>query len=270
MDHGYPSTCRKLAAEPPASTGETGCLPRSGDNQLNAVYRPVKCHRPRAQSCHGRPPAQLSRPVPRAGLSRQRHVSRARRRQVSVSSDAPAPTVRLPAAQPGDRGSSPRGPDRERQRLGKTRGRHTRHAASSPSRAADSQRNPSGSVKGPASPLVASRTTPHPPAVRPRLRPGPGARTATASRGSTRRRTRRISAEALRHLEVARGGQRGGTGKSMQLLVAWASRRSSESRSSAWASAVRRPLWRTVPMARILPVSTVTGRRNFKVRSSEV
>ncbi|MDQ0711358.1 hypothetical protein QFZ55_000810 [Streptomyces luteogriseus] len=61
-----------------------------------------------------------------------------------------------------------------------------------------------------------------------------------------------------------------GTGKSMQLLVAWARRRSFTSSNCAWARAVWRPLLTTVPMARTGPVSTVIGRRNFTVRSSEV
>lgn len=64
--------------------------------------------------------------------------------------------------------------------------------------------------------------------------------------------------------------QTAGAGNSMQLLVAWASRRSVGSRSLASARAVRRPLLRTLPTARTLPVSAVIGRRNFTVRSSEV
>ncbi|GJF25056.1 hypothetical protein SHO565_56200 [Streptomyces sp. HO565] len=52
--------------------------------------------------------------------------------------------------------------------------------------------------------------------------------------------------------------------------MACASRRSAASTNWAWASAVRRPPLTTVPTARTRPVSTVTGRRNFTVRSSDV
>ena len=58
--------------------------------------------------------------------------------------------------------------------------------------------------------------------------------------------------------------------KIMQLLVAWATSRPASSVSRACARAVRRPRWMTVPSQVSRPESTVTGRRNFTVRSSEV
>ncbi len=56
----------------------------------------------------------------------------------------------------------------------------------------------------------------------------------------------------------------------MQELVAWATSLPRSSVSCACASAVRRPRWSTVPSQVSSPESTVTGRRNFTVRSSEV
>ena len=58
--------------------------------------------------------------------------------------------------------------------------------------------------------------------------------------------------------------------KIMQELVACARSRSFSSYSLASARAVRRPRWITEPTQRTVPESTVTGRRNFTLRSSEV
>jgi hypothetical protein len=56
----------------------------------------------------------------------------------------------------------------------------------------------------------------------------------------------------------------------MQLDVACASTRPDSSVSCASASAVRRPRLMTLPVQVSSPDSTVTGRRNFVVRSSDV
>src|SRR4051794_3107562 len=61
-----------------------------------------------------------------------------------------------------------------------------------------------------------------------------------------------------------------GTGKSMQLRVAGAGSRPWAPTNWAGAGAVGRPLLTPVPMARPGRVPTVTRRRNFTVRSSEV
>ena len=72
------------------------------------------------------------------------------------------------------------------------------------------------------------------------------------------------SASAASGYAVSRGS------KIRQLDVAWAIRRPRPSVIRASASAVRRPRCSTAPWHLIRPVATVTGRRNFTFRSSEV